>query len=269
MPKQACTEDCHKAFDKIKEYLSAPPVLVPPKPGPPLLLMDTLKYTFQKPMPTGKLAKRQILLSEFDIIYVTQKAVKGQALADHLVENPMGGEYEPLKMYFPDKEVSFIGEDITEAYDGWRMFFEGATNFKGGGIGALLVSETGQNYLPAYCAHVEDETDGKPWFHDIKEYLAKEEYLGHANHTQKCTLQRFSNHFFHSGGNLYRRTPNLGLLRCVDAREASKILEEIHDGTCGPHMNGFVLAKKILRAASYKVVTKKVIADFVKDRIVC
>ncbi|XP_070022233.1 uncharacterized protein [Nicotiana sylvestris] len=26
---------------------------------------------------------------------------------------------------------------------------------------------------PAYCAHVEEETDGKPWFHDIKEYLAK------------------------------------------------------------------------------------------------
>ncbi|XP_070019737.1 uncharacterized protein [Nicotiana sylvestris] len=24
---------------------------------------------------------------------------------------------------------------------------------------------------PAYCAHVEEEADGKPWFHDIKEYL--------------------------------------------------------------------------------------------------
>ena len=41
-------------------------------------------------------------------------------------------------MYFPDEEVSFVGEDITEAYDGWRMFFDGATNFKGVGIGAVL-----------------------------------------------------------------------------------------------------------------------------------
>ncbi|XP_070050813.1 uncharacterized protein [Nicotiana tomentosiformis] len=24
---------------------------------------------------------------------------------------------------------------------------------------------------PAYCAHVEEESDGNPWFHDIKEYL--------------------------------------------------------------------------------------------------
>ncbi|XP_070045090.1 uncharacterized protein [Nicotiana tomentosiformis] len=109
--------------------------------------MDPLKYIFQKLMPTGNLAKWKILMSEFDIIYVTQKAVKGQALADHLVENPLDREYKPLKMYFPDEEVSFVGEDITEAYDGWRMFFDGASNFKGVGIRAILVSETGQHYL--------------------------------------------------------------------------------------------------------------------------
>ncbi|XP_070025881.1 uncharacterized protein [Nicotiana sylvestris] len=103
----------------------------------------------------------------------------------------------------------------------------------------------------AYCTRVEEETNGKPWFHDIKEYLAKGEYPEHANHTQKCTLWRLSNHFFQSGGNLYRRTPDLGLLRCVDAKEASKLLEEIHARTCGPHMNGFVLAKKILRAGYF------------------
>ena len=51
--------------------------------------MDPLKYIFQKGMPTGKLAKWKMLLSEFDILYVTQKAIKAQALADHLVENPI------------------------------------------------------------------------------------------------------------------------------------------------------------------------------------
>ncbi|XP_070039466.1 uncharacterized protein [Nicotiana tomentosiformis] len=108
--------------------------------------MDPLKYIFQKPMPTEKLVKWQILLSEFDIIYVTQKAVKGQALADHLADNHVGGEYEPLKTYFPDEEVSFVGEDITETYDGWRIFFDGAANFKGVGTRAVLVSEIGQHY---------------------------------------------------------------------------------------------------------------------------
>ncbi|XP_070057768.1 uncharacterized protein [Nicotiana tomentosiformis] len=100
--------------------------------------MDPLKYIFQKPMPTGKLAKWQILLSEFDIIYVTQKAVKGQTLADHLAENPIDGEYKPLKTYFPDNEVTFVGGDIAETYYCWRMFYDGAANFKGVGIRAVL-----------------------------------------------------------------------------------------------------------------------------------
>ncbi|XP_070008307.1 uncharacterized protein [Nicotiana sylvestris] len=104
---------------------------------------------------------------------------------------------------------------------------------------------------PTYCAHVEEEADRKPWFHDIKEYLAKGKYLELANTTQKRTLRRLSNNFFHSRGILYRRTPDLGLQRCVDAREASKLQEGIHAGTYGPHMNGFVLAKKILRAGYF------------------
>ncbi|XP_070022341.1 uncharacterized protein [Nicotiana sylvestris] len=108
--------------------------------------MDPLKYIFQKPMPTGKLDKWKILLSEFDIIYVTQKAVKGQSLTDHLAENPAGGEYKPLKTYFPNEEVSFVGKDIGEAYDSWRMFFNGAANFKGVSIGVVLVSKIGQHY---------------------------------------------------------------------------------------------------------------------------
>ena len=86
--------------------------------------MDPLKYIFQKAMPTGKLAKWQMLLSEFDIVYVTQKAIKAQALTDHLAENLVDEEYEPLKTYFHDKEVSFVGEDISEAYSGWRLFFD-------------------------------------------------------------------------------------------------------------------------------------------------
>ncbi|XP_070035359.1 uncharacterized protein [Nicotiana tomentosiformis] len=228
-------------------------------------------------------------------------------------------------MYFPDEEVSFIGEDIAEAYDGWRMFFYGAANFKGVGTRAVLVSETGQHYpvqgewatkntkilpylyhvqemmmrftkiefihvpriqnefedalatlssmiqhpeknfidpipvripnQPAYCAHVEEEADGNPWFHDIKEYLAKREYPEHANHTKKCMLQRLSNHFFQNGGIMYRRTPDLGLLRQEDT-EGRLFLDDY-----GNRVHR-------VKAASYKAVTKKVIADFVRNRIV-
>ena len=80
--------------------------------------MDPLKYIFQKAMPTGKLAKWQMLLSEFDVVYVTQKAIKAQALTDHLAENLVDEEYEPLKTYFHDEEMSFVDIDTYKAYPG-------------------------------------------------------------------------------------------------------------------------------------------------------
>ena len=77
---------------------------------------EPLKYKFHKAMPMGMLFKWKMLLSEFDIVYVPQKVIKAQALADHLAENPVDEEYEPLKTYFHDEEVSFVSEDISEAY---------------------------------------------------------------------------------------------------------------------------------------------------------
>ena len=42
--------------------------------------MDPIKYIFVKPALTRRIARWQVLLSEFDIVYVTQKAIKGSAL---------------------------------------------------------------------------------------------------------------------------------------------------------------------------------------------
>lgn len=39
----------------------------------------------------------------------------------------------------------------------------------------------------------------------------------------------------------------MGLLRCVEAKESSRIAEEIHVRIYGPYINGFILAKRILR----------------------
>ncbi|XP_070016941.1 uncharacterized protein [Nicotiana sylvestris] len=107
--------------------------------------LDPLKYIFQKPMPTGRLAKWQILLTEFDIVYVTCTVMKPQALANHLAQNPIDDEYQPLSTYFPDEEVNSV-EVILEDTNAWQMFFDGAVNAKGVEIGAILISPTSQHY---------------------------------------------------------------------------------------------------------------------------
>ena len=51
--------------------------------------MDPFKYIFEKSTLTGRIARWQVLLSEFDIVYVTQKEIKGSALADYLAQQPI------------------------------------------------------------------------------------------------------------------------------------------------------------------------------------
>ena len=48
--------------------------------------IDLVKYIFEKPALTGRIAWWQVQLSEFDIVYVTQKAIKGSALANYLAQ---------------------------------------------------------------------------------------------------------------------------------------------------------------------------------------
>ncbi|XP_060183007.1 uncharacterized protein LOC132612956 [Lycium barbarum] len=104
---------------------------------------------------------------------------------------------------------------------------------------------------PAHCAFVEAETDGKPWYMDIKMLLEKGEYPEGITLNQKRTIRKLANGFFLSKNVLCKRTPDLRLLRCVDSFEATRLIEEVYAGTCRPHMNGFVQAKKILRTGYY------------------
>ena len=99
---------------------------------------------------------------------------------------------------------------------------------------------------PDHCSHVEAGPDGLPWYFDIKKYLEFEIYPEDAAFNQKNSICRMAINFFQSGEILYRRTPNLGLPKCVDVAEAVKLIEQIHAEVCGTHMNGITLARNIL-----------------------
>lgn len=52
--------------------------------------MDPIKYIFDKPALTGRVARWQMALIEYDIQYVTQKAIKGSVLSDYLAHQNSG-----------------------------------------------------------------------------------------------------------------------------------------------------------------------------------
>ncbi|XP_050916132.1 uncharacterized protein LOC127131245, partial [Lathyrus oleraceus] len=309
--------------------------------------MDPIKYIFEKPALTGRLARWQMLLSEYDIQYVSQKAIKGSVLSDYLANQPVE-DYQPLKFDFPDEDIMVVKDcEIPGPDEGpepgsrWKLMFDARLCFdctnniaeyeacilgieaaidlrikilEVCGDSALVIYqvkgewETRDTKLipyrayvmelikyfdeitfrhiprtenqiadalamlasmyqvrfhneapliqierkvePAYCQSVEEEVDGKPWFHDIKCFLQNQEYPTDATTLDKKTLRKLASKFFLSNGVLYKRNHDMILLRCVDEREADLLIKEIHEGSFGTHANGHAMAKKILRAVN-------------------
>jgi hypothetical protein len=92
-----------------------------------------------------------MLLSEYDIVYKAQKAIKGSILAEHLACQPLD-DYQPIKFDFPDEEIMYLkAKDceeplINEGPDPnskWGLVFDGAVNAYGKGIGAIIVTPQG------------------------------------------------------------------------------------------------------------------------------
>ena len=109
--------------------------------------LDPIKYIFEKPFLSGRVLKWQVVLSEYDIVYTTKKAIKGSAIADHLADNAPD-QYESLDVSFPDDGILQISEKDTEqsADEMWKMYFDGAVNSSGSGIGAVIISPEGKQF---------------------------------------------------------------------------------------------------------------------------
>ncbi|KAK2980357.1 hypothetical protein RJ640_014530 [Escallonia rubra] len=109
---------------------------------------DPLKYILSRAVLSGRIAKWVVILQQFAIEYVEQKAVKGQALADFLAAHPIP-DVTPLAIDLPDEEVMHI-----EVQKGWEMYFDGASRSPDGtkqettknnksGIGIVFVTPEG------------------------------------------------------------------------------------------------------------------------------
>jgi len=107
--------------------------------------MDPVKYIFEKPALTRRIARWQVLLLEFDIVYVTQKAIKGSTLADYLAQQPIN-DYQPMHLEFLDEDIMTLFEEEVEDEDRdkWIVWFDGASNALGHGVGVVLLTPDNQ-----------------------------------------------------------------------------------------------------------------------------
>ena len=92
-----------------------------------------MRHILHKPETSGRMIKWAIELSEFDIRYKSRTMVKGQVLADFIVEfTPLNTPAQPTKttQLVPDLPIQ-------------RLSVDGATNSQGNGAGLILTSLDG------------------------------------------------------------------------------------------------------------------------------
>ncbi|KAI5433281.1 hypothetical protein KIW84_020529 [Lathyrus oleraceus] len=337
-------DDCQKAFDKIKEYLQKPPILIPPVPGRPLIMylsvtensmgcvlgqhdesgrkehaiyylskkftdcetrysllektccalawaarrlrqymlnhttlliskMDPVKYIFEKPALTGRVARWQMILTNmtFNIMYLKMKDCE-----------------EPLVEEGPDPD------------DKWTLMFDGAVNMNGNGVGAVLINPKGA-HIP-FSARLTSGGQSSQWrleyesaalipyrdytrriltfFKKVKLYhvprdenqmadalatlssMIKVHWWNHVPHVAVNRLERPAYVFaaesvvtdekpWYYDIKNFLKTQEYPEGACVDRPEADMLMQEVHEGSFGTHAGGHAMAKKLLRAGYY------------------
>ncbi|XP_058217384.1 uncharacterized protein LOC131328459 [Rhododendron vialii] len=225
--------------------------------------MDPLKYLFEKPDLTGKLARWLLMLIEFELKYVTKKLVKARAVAEFLADHPVEGG-EDAEFEFPDEDLMTIVEDV------WKLYFDGAVNQRGFGIGVFFISPKGSHIPLAFKLNFE-VTNNQAEYEANGDWKVKEEKLKlyhqdledlipHFNKVTFTHVPRLKNQFADALATLVAMVEiPIGVrlrpivieqrdsLLCFHGVEAKRVMKEIHEGVCGPHMNGMMLRKKILR----------------------
>ena len=76
-------------------------------------------------------------------------------------------------------------------------------------------------------------------------------YPKSATPDQRCSLRCIANRYIIVRSTLFRQSFNGELLWCLTNEEAYKVVGEAHFGAYGGHINGPMLAKKILRQGYY------------------
>ncbi|GKB32511.1 reverse transcriptase domain-containing protein [Tanacetum coccineum] len=121
---------------RLRRYFEAYPVKV--------ITDQPIKKILNKTETSRKLAKYAVELGTYNIIFIPRNAVKGQVLADFLLEAPKG---EKEESYFRMPNVPQEKDDT----ESWTLFTDGASSLKGSGAGLVLIGPGGIEYTYALC----------------------------------------------------------------------------------------------------------------------
>jgi ribonuclease HI len=89
-----------------------------------------------RPILTGRLGKWAYALIEYDLVFESLKTMKGQVVANFIVEHRVDVEHDDSLSL----EINFI------SYTSWKLYFDGSACSSGQGIHIVIISPNGDNF---------------------------------------------------------------------------------------------------------------------------
>ncbi|XP_009601708.2 uncharacterized protein [Nicotiana tomentosiformis] len=99
---------------------------------------NSIKFVMSKPVLSDRQARWYLQFQQFEILYIPQKAIKGQALADFLADHPIPDDWELIDE-LPDKDAM-----VVKVQPPWKMYFDGSAHREGAGAGVVFVTSQGE-----------------------------------------------------------------------------------------------------------------------------
>ncbi|XP_057250131.1 uncharacterized protein LOC130591205 [Beta vulgaris subsp. vulgaris] len=178
----------------------------------------------------------QLISSQIEGTYEAREPVMQKYL--QLVKNMVKG--------LQNFEVQLVPRTENMAADALSKLASSSLSDKKRSVRVETLVERSIEVIPASVNTIATEPE---WYEGILAYKLTGELPEDKMAAQK--MRRDSVWYCIFQGQLYKKGFSLPLLRCVTAYEATKIIEEIHEGICGNHIGGKTLALKALRAGFY------------------
>ncbi|GJR21357.1 reverse transcriptase domain-containing protein [Tanacetum coccineum] len=237
------------ASRRLKRYFQAHIIIV--------ITDQPIKQLLSNSEITGRMLKWKFELEGYDIQYRPRISIKGQILADFIVERP---EEES-----PD-ELMTEPEELPEP---WTLFTDGSSCIDGSEAGLILTNPEGVECTYAMRFRFE-ATNNEAEYEALIVGLRIAEQLGVKNlqanvdsrlianqeilpkdKKKARAVRRKASSYAVINGTLYKKSFLVPWLRCVRPLQANYVRKEIHEGSCSMYSGPRSVVAKALRTGYY------------------
>nr|XP_027096219.1 uncharacterized protein LOC113716121 [Coffea arabica] len=261
---------CERAFNKLKELLTSPPIIQPPDWNLPFEIMcDASDYA------VGAVLGQRVGKAAH-VIYYASRALNGAQLNYFTTEKELLAvifALEKFRSYLLGAKVIVFSDHAALRYlmtkkDAkprlirWILLLQefdleirdkkGSENLVADHLSRILVEEDSEPLKDAFPEeHLFSLNSQLPWYADLVNYLVTGDFPAGWQKSKRDKLKSDAKYFIWDDPYLWKRCADQVMRRCVSEMEFQSILAFCHTFACGGHFGPKRTAHKVLESGFY------------------